>query len=49
VAAQAAMGMAAVIDLHDSSRLFADRSVTAEAVRLLLTDVALDLFTVPAL
>jgi len=49
VAAQAAMGMAAVIDLHDSSRLYADRSVTVEAVRLFLTDAALDVFTVPAL
>ena len=49
VAAQAAMGMAAVIDLHDSSRLYADRSVTVEAVRLLLTDATLDVFTVPAL
>lgn len=48
VAAQAAMGLAAVIDLHDSSRLFADRRVTVEAVRLLLEDAALDVFTVPA-
>jgi chitin deacetylase len=48
VAAQDAAGLAAVIDLHDSSRLFADRLATVEAVRLLLTDATLELFTVPS-
>ncbi|HEX8952511.1 MAG TPA: polysaccharide deacetylase family protein [Polyangia bacterium] len=48
IEAQARAGLAAVIDLHDSSRLFADRTATAEAVRLLLADAALELFTVPA-
>jgi hypothetical protein len=48
IAAQAATGLPAVIDLHDSSRLYADRRVTVEAVRLLLADTALELFTVPA-
>lgn len=47
VEAQARAGLAAVIDLHDSSRLYADRSVTVEAVRLLLADATLELFTVP--
>jgi len=36
-----------VIDLHDSSRLYADRAATVEAVRLFLEDPALDVFTVP--
>ncbi len=49
IAAQEAAGLAAVLDLHDSSRLFADRSATAAAVRLLLVDPTLDVFTVPAL
>lgn len=49
IAAQSAMSMAAVIDLHDSSRRWADRSATVEAVRLLLADATLDVFTVPAL
>ena len=49
VAAQAAAGLAAVLDLHDSSKLFADRRATAEAVRLFVADPALDLFTVPAI
>ncbi len=48
VEAQARAGLPAVIDLHDSSRLYADRTATAEAVRLLLADAALELFTVPA-
>lgn len=49
VAAQHAAGLDAVLDLHDSSRLFEDRSATATAVRLLLDQVpALELFTVPA-
>ena len=48
VDAQARAGLAAVLDLHDSSRLYADRTATAEAVRLLLADGALDVFTVPA-
>lgn len=48
VEAQARAGLAAVLDLHDSSRLYADRAVTVEAVRLLLTDATLDVFTVPA-
>jgi peptidoglycan/xylan/chitin deacetylase (PgdA/CDA1 family) len=47
VAAQHAAGLDAVLDLHDSSRLFEDRGATAEAVRLLLEGPALDLFTVP--
>jgi chitin deacetylase len=46
--AQAALGLATVIDLHDSSRLFADRTATVEAVRLLLADSTLETFTVPA-
>lgn len=48
IRAQTAAGLDAVIDLHDSSRQFADRTATAEAVRLLLDDAALALFTVPA-
>jgi len=47
VDAQARAGLAAVIDLHDSSRLYADRAATVEAVRLFLEDPALDVFTVP--
>lgn len=47
VARQEADGLAAVLDLHDSSRLFADRRATAEAVRLLLADATIDWFTVP--
>jgi hypothetical protein len=47
IAQQDAAGLAAVIDLHDSSRLFADRRATAEAVRILLADAALATFTVP--
>ena len=47
VEAQARAGLAAVIDLHDSSRLYADRAVTVEAVRLFLADATLELFTVP--
>lgn len=48
VEAQARAGLAAVLDLHDSSRLYAERAVTVEAVRLLLTDATLDVFTIPA-
>jgi peptidoglycan-N-acetylglucosamine deacetylase len=48
VGAQAARGLGAVIDLHDSSRLYADRRATVEAVRLLLSDTTLDIFTVPS-
>lgn len=48
VAAQDALGLAAVLDLHDSSRRFADRRATVEAVRLLLADPALEVFTVPS-
>jgi chitin deacetylase len=44
---QRASGQDAVIDLHDSSRLFAERAETVEAVRLLLEDAALTFFTVP--
>jgi peptidoglycan/xylan/chitin deacetylase (PgdA/CDA1 family) len=47
IAAQHAQGLATVLDLHDSSRLFADRRATVEAVRLLLTDATLEIFTVP--
>jgi chitin deacetylase len=36
--AQAALGLDAVLDLHDSSKLFADRTNTVEAVRLLLAE-----------
>jgi chitin deacetylase len=36
--AQKVLGLDAVLDLHDSSREFADRSATVEAVRLLLFD-----------
>jgi chitin deacetylase len=46
VLAQAAAGIPAVIDLHDSSKLFADRSATVEAVRLFLASPDLELFTV---
>jgi chitin deacetylase len=45
IAEQQAAGLAAVIDLHDSSRLYADRSATVAAVRLLLEDAALETFT----
>jgi chitin deacetylase len=48
IAEQDALGLAAVLDLHDSSKLYADRSVTVEAVRQLLTDPALQIFTVPS-
>jgi chitin deacetylase len=47
VAQQDALGLATVIDLHDSSKLYADRSATVEAVRLLLADPKLEIFTVP--
>jgi len=47
VAQQDALGLAAVLDLHDSSKLYADRSATVEAVRLLLGDAGLTIFTVP--
>lgn len=47
IVSQHAQGLDAVIDLHDSSRLDADRSATVEAVRLLLEDVRLEFFTVP--
>jgi chitin deacetylase len=47
VAQQDAQGLSTVIDLHDSSKLYADRSVTVEAVRLLLADPTLELFAVP--
>jgi chitin deacetylase len=46
IANQRANGLNAVLDLHDSSRLYADRSATVEAVRLLLED-DLPIFTVP--
>ena len=46
VAAQSAEGLPAVIDLHDSSKLFADRTATVDAVRLFLDDPRLQLFTV---
>ena len=49
VVAQASAGLAAVLDLHDSSRLFADRRATAEALRLFVADRALDVFTVPTI
>jgi chitin deacetylase len=47
VLAQEQDGLAAVIDLHDSSRQFADRSATVRAVRLLLKGDPLTHFTVP--
>lgn len=47
IAQQDALGLAAVLDLHDSSKLYADRTATAEAVRLLLADPSLTIFTVP--
>jgi chitin deacetylase len=46
VAQMEANGLAAVIDLHDSSKLYADRSATVEAVRLFIANPALELFTV---
>jgi peptidoglycan-N-acetylglucosamine deacetylase len=49
VVAQSSAGLAAVLDLHDSSRLFADRRATAEALRLFVADRALDVFTVPTI
>jgi chitin deacetylase len=48
VEAQHAQGLDAVLDLHDSSRLYADRSVTVAAVDLLLAAARWDTFTVPA-
>lgn len=48
VNAQTAAGLDTVLDLHDSSRRFEDRSATAEAVRMLLETFDLQLFTVPA-
>jgi chitin deacetylase len=45
VAAQSAAGLDALLDLHDSSKLYADRSNTVEAVRLFLADATLELFT----
>jgi chitin deacetylase len=48
VADQGRGGLDAVLDLHDSSRLLADRRATVEAVRRLLEDPKLDWFTVPA-
>jgi chitin deacetylase len=47
VKAQHANGLAAVLDLHDSSRLYADRGATARAVALLLQAGPFDIFTVP--
>ena len=47
IAAQAARGRDAVLDLHDSSRLLADRRNTVAAVALLLADPALTFFTFP--
>ena len=47
IRAQAAAGLGAVIDLHDSSRRLAPRASTVEAVRLLLEDPALEVYTVP--
>ncbi len=44
---QHAQGLDAVLDLHDSSSAFADRSATVETVRLLLQDAELSFFTVP--
>ena len=46
--AQSAAGLSTVLDLHDSSRAFEDRSATAEAVRLFLETPGLEPFTVPA-
>jgi hypothetical protein len=48
VAQQETSGLAAVLDLHDSSRLYADRRATVEAVGILLADQTLDVFTVPS-
>ncbi len=48
VAAQSAGGLDAVLDLHDSSRRFEDRGPTVEAVRRLLEDRSLEVFTAPA-
>jgi hypothetical protein len=47
IAVQDALGLAAVIDLHDASKLYADRSTTVEAVRLLLEQQPAEWFTVP--
>jgi chitin deacetylase len=47
LAAQIAAGLSTVLDLHDSSRRFEDRSATAEAVRLFLETPGLEPFTVP--
>jgi len=47
IARQEADGLATVLDLHDSSRMYADRRATAEAVRILLGDPTLEIFTVP--
>jgi peptidoglycan/xylan/chitin deacetylase (PgdA/CDA1 family) len=46
--AQNAAGLDTVLDLHDSSRRFEDRSATVEAVRLLLETPGLEIFAVPA-
>jgi peptidoglycan/xylan/chitin deacetylase (PgdA/CDA1 family) len=45
--AQAAAGLDAVIDLHDSSKLYADRSATVDAVDRLLATPGIEWFTVP--
>jgi chitin deacetylase len=47
IAEQDALGLAAVIDLHDSSKLFADRAATVEGVRMLLEQQPAEWFTVP--
>lgn len=47
--AQAALGLAAVLDLHDSSKLFVDRRATVAAVRLFLDGPSDrdEIFTIP--
>lgn len=47
IAQQDALGLDTVLDLHDSSKVYADRSNTVEAVRQLLGDPGLTFFTVP--
>jgi peptidoglycan-N-acetylglucosamine deacetylase len=48
VTAQHALGLLAVLDLHDSSKRFEDRGATAEAVRLLLEAGGLEVEAMPA-
>src|SRR6476619_4972899 len=47
IAQQHALGLNAVLDLHDSSKVYADRGNTVEAVRQLVADPGLSFFTVP--